>query len=414
MEGDSCIASSAASSYTRGDLLSDMSLVFASTEVLRRLRTQATRPESGMEQETLGPSLGANGDDDNDRRGAEQRPVSPQLQLQQLEDYVRIFRARLSRTSVEAGKRGSSGESISTAKTLRRVLSMGPPLDRRPVFLCASTNNQDDDDDYYDHNDNTASGSLQQSAALLRPTTADTAAYVRHARCVLRKLVRAATEESRDADHDNHVGGSGVGGVDGVDGGGGDVGGGSGVDNHDALVELVARARAATTTTAATTTAATLPLLKQVGSVVHRHAQEIIPRVWLGNFRAANDVDFMDANDVTHVVVCIPGEPRRPDRFAYKVVPVDDSPACDISKHFDAAADFIDDCLEATSGALLIHCGAGLSRAPTILTAYLIRTARVTALDALAFVRRRRQQAMPNNGFLTQLLTFERRVLEQR
>eukprot|EP00918_Siedleckia_nematoides_P019911 GHVU01042413.1.p1 GENE.GHVU01042413.1~~GHVU01042413.1.p1 ORF type:complete len:413 (-),score=69.09 GHVU01042413.1:232-1470(-) len=412
MEGNSCIASSAASSYTRGDLLSDMSLVFASTEVLRRLRTQVTRPESRMEQERLRPSLGANGDDDNDRRGAEQRPASPQLQ--QLEDYVRRFRARLSRTSVEAGKRGSSGESISTAKTLRRVLSMGPPLDRRPVFLCASTNNQDDDDDYYDHNDNTASGSLQQSAALLRPTTADTAAYVRHARCVLRKLVRAATEESRDADHDNHVGGSGVGGVDGVDGGGGDVGGGSGVDNHDALVALVARARAATTTTAATTTAATLPLLKQVGSVVHRHAQEIIPRVWLGNFRAANDVDFMDANDVTHVVVCIPGEPRRPDRFAYKVVPVDDSPDCDISKHFDAAADFIDDCLEATSGALLIHCGAGLSRAPTILTAYLMRTARITALDALAFVRRRRQQAMPNNGFLTQLLTFERRVLEQR
>jgi protein-tyrosine phosphatase len=57
-----------------------------------------------------------------------------------------------------------------------------------------------------------------------------------------------------------------------------------------------------------------------------------------------------------------------------------------------------------------IHCGAGISRAPTAAAAYAIWAHGLCAADALALVRAGRPSARPNVGFVRALRAWEDRV----
>jgi Dual specificity phosphatase, catalytic domain len=61
---------------------------------------------------------------------------------------------------------------------------------------------------------------------------------------------------------------------------------------------------------------------------------------------------------------------------------------------------------------LLILCCAGVSRSAALLAAYQMLSMGKSAASALRFVRRRRDSIRPNDGFLLQLLMFER-ILER-
>ena len=55
-------------------------------------------------------------------------------------------------------------------------------------------------------------------------------------------------------------------------------------------------------------------------------------------------------------------------------------------------------------GGVLVHCRHGASRSPTVVAAHLLATHLHTeAQNALAFVKERRPQTSPNNGFIAQL-----------
>lgn len=70
-------------------------------------------------------------------------------------------------------------------------------------------------------------------------------------------------------------------------------------------------------------------------------------------------------------------------------------------KHFESAADFIDQGIR-SGGRVLVHCGEGISRSATLVLAYLMIKRRMTAQEAVQQVSRRRS-IFPNIGFLRQL-----------
>lgn len=61
-------------------------------------------------------------------------------------------------------------------------------------------------------------------------------------------------------------------------------------------------------------------------------------------------------------------------------------------------------------GGALVHCVRGVSRSASIILAYLILTRKMSYQDAEKLLRTKRPQASPNNGFMLQLINFDRRV----
>mmetsp|Transcript_23324 Transcript_23324/g.41429 ORF Transcript_23324/g.41429 Transcript_23324/m.41429 type:complete len:235 (+) Transcript_23324:1104-1808(+) len=104
---------------------------------------------------------------------------------------------------------------------------------------------------------------------------------------------------------------------------------------------------------------------------------------------------------VTHLLSCNGSKPKLLE-FVTKVLDIDDEEDQDILQYFDEAIDFIASC----KGRIFIYCAAGRSRSATILAAYLMKTRKLTAEQALSTIRQVRD-VQPNPGFLKQLKTWE-------
>ena len=57
---------------------------------------------------------------------------------------------------------------------------------------------------------------------------------------------------------------------------------------------------------------------------------------------------------------------------------------------------------------VLVHCTQGVSRSVSLLAAHLMQQFKVTLRDALLFIKWRRSRAAPNEGFINQLVKFEK------
>jgi protein tyrosine phosphatase len=78
-----------------------------------------------------------------------------------------------------------------------------------------------------------------------------------------------------------------------------------------------------------------------------------------------------------------------------------DSAFQDIQQYFAETNKFIKDNL--VNGHVFVHCMAGISRSVTIVAAFLMEILQISADEAVTYIKMRREQAMPNSGFMKQL-----------
>jgi len=140
---------------------------------------------------------------------------------------------------------------------------------------------------------------------------------------------------------------------------------------------------------------------------VQTQMQCVAPGLFIGSYHPASNKELLTYNRITHICCCINVGPRFPNDFAFISLPADDSPEYDMSQHFGVTYKFIDECIS-NGGGVLVHCGAGISRAPTILAAYLMRKLSIRAVPAVQMIHDVRSCASPNRGFMEQLLKFEK------
>jgi protein-tyrosine phosphatase len=77
-----------------------------------------------------------------------------------------------------------------------------------------------------------------------------------------------------------------------------------------------------------------------------------------------------------------------------------------IYQYFEETYKFI--CAAKTEGkAIFIHCQQAISRSPTVLAAYFIKTFSIDVLQIIEMIKKYRNCIAPNLGFMGQLLTYQ-------
>lgn len=138
--------------------------------------------------------------------------------------------------------------------------------------------------------------------------------------------------------------------------------------------------------------------------------------VFLGSQMCAQDYDFLIKNNITKILVVGEGLEcpfETNPRFTYSEIPVLDMQEEQIIKYFGKAFDFIDNRVNEfgdTTGNVLVHCVAGISRSATIVIAYLMRKYGMSYFEALNYVQQKRPIVDPNPGFVKQLQKYERQL----
>jgi dual specificity phosphatase 12 len=129
---------------------------------------------------------------------------------------------------------------------------------------------------------------------------------------------------------------------------------------------------------------------------------EILPRLLLGGADLLYDLEFLHEYKITHVLTIMDEDICTPAMIAARVthmtVRLDDVETAPIGDYFAGCISFIRDALGG-GGAVFVHCLMGISRSPTMVAAFLMKTQGLNAEKALEFIRARRPIIDPNQGF---------------
>lgn len=142
-------------------------------------------------------------------------------------------------------------------------------------------------------------------------------------------------------------------------------------------------------------------------------ANEILPRLWLGNARASMDPEFIQHHAIQVVFNCTKDRPFSPlIRTQYRI-PVDDNLQEPEIRNMELWSSEIAYRLlsEYKQGrTILVHCAAGIQRSAAAVAFFLIAYLRYHAREAMDWIRERRPIAFtPSANFERAILSFDRR-----
>ncbi|XP_069555821.1 dual specificity protein phosphatase 26-like [Brachyistius frenatus] len=147
------------------------------------------------------------------------------------------------------------------------------------------------------------------------------------------------------------------------------------------------------------------------GKAIISHADEVWPRLYVGDQHSAENHADLSMHRITHILNAAHSQRRgQPEiyeamRITYMGIEAHDSCEFDMSVNFQAAADFIHRALS-RGGKVLVHCHVGVSRSATLVLAYLMLKHNLTLVEAICVVKDNRG-VIPNRGFLRQLIKLD-------
>lgn len=142
------------------------------------------------------------------------------------------------------------------------------------------------------------------------------------------------------------------------------------------------------------------------------NADEIIPRLWLGNVRASQDEDFIQRENIDVIFNCSKDLP-----FMFNIpkqyrVPVDDNLQEEEIRNIELWSPEIAHKLLTMYNkghTILVHCYAGMQRSAACVAILLIALKHMKAEDAMNYIRSRRPVAFqPRANFGRAIAFFER------
>jgi hypothetical protein len=141
------------------------------------------------------------------------------------------------------------------------------------------------------------------------------------------------------------------------------------------------------------------------------NADEIIPRMWLGNVRASQDEDFIRRENIDVIFNCTKDLPFLYDIPKQYRVPVDDNLQEEEIRNLKLWSPEIAHkllTLYNQGHTILVHCYAGMQRSAACVAIFLIALKHMNGQDAMKYIRSRRSVAFqPRANFGRSIEFFE-------
>ncbi|MEO0236673.1 MAG: dual specificity protein phosphatase [candidate division WOR-3 bacterium] len=124
------------------------------------------------------------------------------------------------------------------------------------------------------------------------------------------------------------------------------------------------------------------------------NADEIIPRLWLGNFASSQDLNFLRQHHIRVIINCTKNLPFLDCKKIYKYrVPVDDSLQIE---EIQSMSYWIEKTIPIIAShykrgrSILVHCAAGIQRSAIIVLSFLYQHCHYDPKYALILMRKKR------------------------
>jgi hypothetical protein len=145
-------------------------------------------------------------------------------------------------------------------------------------------------------------------------------------------------------------------------------------------------------------------------------AHEILPRLWLGNKTASQDVTWLRENNIKHVFNATKDLPFASGvEHAYRIPVHDNLQAEEIENMRKMAPEAVLKILRAyrSGDGILVHCYAGMQRSAALVAMFLIVYKGMGANEAMAYIRSKRAVAFfPAANFRDAIYDFEKSWVE--
>jgi len=141
------------------------------------------------------------------------------------------------------------------------------------------------------------------------------------------------------------------------------------------------------------------------------HPSQIFEWFYLGSFSNACDIKELRKNKINYILNCAIEchNKKLPKDIKELHLKIKDNENFDLINYFEEANEFINKC-KLEGGTLLVHCKLGISRSASFVIAYLMENNNLSVEKALNFVKQKRNQIKPNEGFMSQLKRYERLI----
>ena len=159
------------------------------------------------------------------------------------------------------------------------------------------------------------------------------------------------------------------------------------------------------------------PTLSLINKIAHIDDYNmIIPNLYLGNIKAAHDIDFLKTCGIKAIVNCTDNEPfnqyfeeqSNDKKLTFRLAIKDNKNSENIEDFKKSVIDaiiFIEQNLD-QNRPVFVHCYWGLMRSATVIASYLIKKYSICALDAINIVKEKRPQALSSLYNFNEILYY--------
>lgn len=135
--------------------------------------------------------------------------------------------------------------------------------------------------------------------------------------------------------------------------------------------------------------------------------KQVSDGLYLGSLENTNCQETLQLQKITNILYL--GNSAKNFETSSKIIEISDRKNCNLTEYFEECYDYISLVLK-NKGKVLVCCDSGISLAPTVVIAYIMRRKECNYFPALEFVRRSHPDARPNQDFTNQLRAYQAMV----